>query len=160
MSKTFRDGKSVWPKRPCQQTFPLNFLCLISFVDLWAERRVMSFMTPDVLYWARVSLSVTVVYVSFKFVVVGTWQTVKTRSTRRAHTSLVEADHYSHIAQCKNCWALVVKGYPQRFWIFTCTTIWVCYLYGVFCSFTLRIPRSPPKFNQFFIVLPRTPIHL
>ena len=36
------------------------------------------------------------------------------------------------------------------------------YLYAttimvVFCSFThLRIPRSPPKFNQFFIVLPRT----
>ena len=27
-----------------------------------------------------------------------------------------------------------------------------------FGSFThLRIPRSPPKFNQFFIVLPRTP---
>ena len=27
-----------------------------------------------------------------------------------------------------------------------------------FCSFThLRIPRSPPKFNQFFIALPRTP---
>ena len=27
-----------------------------------------------------------------------------------------------------------------------------------FCSFThLRIPRSPQKFNQFFIVLPRTP---
>ena len=38
--------------------------------------------------------------------------------------------------------------------IITCTTIWVCYDYGVFCSFThLRIPRSPPKFNQFFTVL-------
>ena len=28
----------------------------------------------------------------------------------------------------------------------------------LFCSFThLRIPRSPPKFNQFFIALPKTP---
>ena len=31
-------------------------------------------------------------------------------------------------------------------------------LWWGFCSFThLRTPRSPPKFNQFFIVLPRTP---
>ena len=47
----------------------------------------------------------------------------------------------------------------KKFWIITCTTIWVCHhYYGVFCSFThLRIPRSPLKFNQFFIVLPRTP---
>ena len=46
----------------------------------------------------------------------------------------------------------------KKFWIIPCTTIWVCHhYYGVFCSFThLRIPRSPPKFNQFFIVLPRT----
>ena len=30
---------------------------------------------------------------------------------------------------------------------------------GVYCSFThLRRPRSPPTFNQFFIVLPRTPL--
>ena len=42
-----------------------------------------------------------------------------------------------------------------------CTTIWACHhYYGVFCSFThLRIPRSLPKFNQFFIVLPRTPLY-
>ena len=26
----------------------------------------------------------------------------KTRSTQRAQTSLAEADHYSHIAHCKN----------------------------------------------------------
>ena len=31
-------------------------------------------------------------------------------------------------------------------------------LWCFFCSFThLRIPKSPPKFNQFFIILPRTP---
>ena len=46
--------------------------------------------------------------------------------------------------------------------IITCTVIWVCYhYYGgfLFCSFThLRIPRPPPKLNQFFIVgLPKTP---
>ena len=46
----------------------------------------------------------------------------------------------------------------KKFWIITCTTIWVYHhYYGVFCSFThLRIPKSPPKFNQFFRVLPRT----
>ena len=51
------------------------------------------------------------------------------------------------------------KKNQQKFWIITCTMIWVSHhYYGVFCSFThLRIPRSPPKFNQFFIVLPRTP---
>ena len=27
---------------------------------------------------------------------------VTTRSTQKAQTSLAEADHYSHIAQCKN----------------------------------------------------------
>ena len=27
---------------------------------------------------------------------------IKTRSTQRAQTSLAEADHYSHIAHCKN----------------------------------------------------------
>ena len=29
-------------------------------------------------------------------------ETVRTRSTQRAQTSLAEADHYSHIAHCKN----------------------------------------------------------
>ena len=49
------------------------------------------------------------------------------------------------------------KKKKKRFWIITFTTIWVCYhYYGVFCSFThLTIPRSPPKFNQFFLVLLR-----
>ena len=49
---------------------------------------------------------------------------------------------------------------PKKKRIITCTTIWVCHYYygGFFCSFThLKIPRSPPKFNQFVIVLPRTP---
>ena len=52
------------------------------------------------------------------------------------------------------------KKKKKEFWIITCTTIWVCHHYygDFFCSFThLRIYRSPPKFNQFFIVLPRTP---
>ena len=48
------------------------------------------------------------------------------------------------------------KKKKKRFWIITCTTIWVCYhYYGVFCSFT-HLARSPPKFNQFFLVLLRT----
>ena len=50
------------------------------------------------------------------------------------------------------------KKKKKRFWIITCTTIWICYHYYVFfCSFThLTIPRSPPKFNQFFLILLRT----
>ena len=32
----------------------------------------------------------------------GIMTTKTTRSTRRAQTSLAEADHYSHIAHCKN----------------------------------------------------------
>ena len=53
---------------------------------------------------------------------------------------------------------LSLGGGRLRFWINTYTTIWFCYrYYGVFCSFIkLRIPGSPPKFNQFFIALPRT----
>ena len=35
--------------------------------------------------------------------------TGKTRSTQRAQTSLAEADHYSHIAYCKN----VELGYER-----------------------------------------------
>ena len=95
-----------------------------------------------------------------------------TRSTQRTQTSLAEADHYSHIVHCKNVepwWWKTTPTPPthpppppkkkKKVWIITCTTIWVCHhYYGVFCSFThLRIPRSPPKCNQFFIVLPRTP---
>ena len=88
----------------------------------------------------------------------------KPRSTQRVQTSLAEADHYAHIAHCKN-----VDGErlpppppppPQKKRIITCTMIWVCHhYYGFFfCSFThLKRPRSPPKFNQFVIVLLRTP---
>ena len=70
-----------------------------------------------------------------------------------------------NITSFAKCWALVVKDYqthtkkkksfgqlpaPRSGYA---TTIMV-----FFCSFThLRIPRSPQKFNQFFIVLPRTP---
>ena len=63
---------------------------------------------------------------------------VWTRSTQRAETSLAEADHYSHIAHCKNVEPCLWKTtHPplktKRFWIITCTTIWVCYhYYGVF----------------------------
>ena len=51
------------------------------------------------------------------------------------------------------------KKERKKFWIITCTTIWVCYhYYGGFCSFThLKVSRSPPKFNQFFLVLPGRP---
>ena len=65
----------------------------------------------------------------------------KTRSTQRAQTSLAEADHYSHIAHCKNVepWLCktthppIKKKKKKRFWIITCTTIWICYhYYGVF----------------------------
>ena len=68
----------------------------------------------------------------------------ETRSTQRAQTSLAEADHYSHIAHCKNVepWLWKTTHPPKkkkkkkkkkRFWIITFTTIWVCYhYYGVF----------------------------
>ena len=53
------------------------------------------------------------------------------------------------------------KPKPQRFGIFTCTTIWLCYGYYrgfSFGSFThLRIHRPPPKCNQFFLILPMPP---
>ena len=53
---------------------------------------------------------------------------------------------------------LSIGGERLRFWINTYTMIWLCYCYyGVFCSFShLKIPRSPPKFTQSFIVLPST----
>ena len=34
--------------------------------------------------------------------VTGSWILIVTRSTQRVQTSLAEADHYSHIAHCKN----------------------------------------------------------
>ena len=100
-----------------------------------------------------------------------------TRSTPRAQTSLAEADHYSHIVHCKNVEPWLWKTtHPLNFppppkkkkkkkknlkngsgtlpaWRSGyATTVTV-----FFCSFThLTIPRSPPKFNQFFLVLLRT----
>ena len=90
----------------------------------------------------------------------------KTRSTQRVQTSLAEADHYSHIAHCKNVepWWWKTTHPPthppkKSFGSLPAprsgyaTTVMVFFL-----SYThLRIPRSPPKFNYFFIVLPRTP---
>ena len=45
-------------------------------------------------------IETNVYYRSHDFAIIKT-QT-KTRSTQRAQTSLAEADHYSHIAHCKN----------------------------------------------------------
>ena len=91
-----------------------------------------------------------------------------TRSTQRAQTSLAEADHYSHIVHCKNVepWLWKTTHPPKkkkkkkekgsgslpspRSGHATTITVF-------FCSFThLTIPRSPPKFNQFLLVLLRT----
>ena len=85
----------------------------------------------------------------------------RTRSTQRAQTSLAEADHCSHIAHCKNVEPWLWKttpplkkgsgslpaprsGYPTTIRVF-------------FAHLLLTIPRSPPKFNQFFLLLLRTP---
>ncbi len=39
----------------------------------------------------------------------------------------------------------------------TCTMIWSCYTYYGFCSFIhRRRPWSPPKFNQYLIIPPKT----
>ena len=81
------------------------------------------------------------------------YTTVLTRRTRREQTSLAEAEHYSHIAHCKSVEPCMVwKVNPKRFWIITCTTIWLCMLYscyGFICSFIhLRIPKSPPQVNS------------
>ena len=75
------------------------------------------------------------------FCQVPTYKTIRTRSTQRAQTSLAEADHYSHIAHCKNVepwlWKTThplkkkKKKKKKRFWIITCTMIWVCYHYYV-----------------------------
>ena len=71
---------------------------------------------------------------------------ILTGITQRVQTSLAEADHYSHIAHCKNVepWLWKTTHPPKkkkkkkRFWIITCTTIWVCYhYYGVFFAHLL-----------------------
>ena len=68
-----------------------------------------------------------------------------TRSTQRAQTSLAEADHYSHILPTVKMLSLgcerlppppkkiKIKNKKNRFWIITCTTIWVCYHYYGVC---------------------------
>ena len=75
-----------------------------------------------------------------------------TRSIQRAQTSLAEADHYSHIAHCKNVepWLWKATHPPKkkkkkkkRFWIITCTTIWVCYHYYVVFFAHLLILQYP-----------------
>ena len=80
-----------------------------------------------------------------------------TRSTQRAQTSLAEADHYSLIFP--NVIMLSLGGErltPKVSDHYLHHDLGILLL--LWCSFThLRIPRSPPKFNQFFIVLPRTP---
>ena len=95
-----------------------------------------------------------------------------TRSTQRAQTSLAEADHFSHILPTVKMLSLGCERLPpptpkkkKKKKKNICsgslpaprsgyaTTIMV-----FFCSFThLTIPRSPPKFNQFFLVLLWTP---
>ena len=61
----------------------------------------------------------------------------------------------NYIYECR----ALVKGQLQSFWIITDTLIMTCYNYkGVFCLFThLRRPRSPPKFNKFFLLPTQTP---
>ena len=103
----------------------------------------------------------------------GYCSTYTTKSTQRAQTSLAEADHYSHILPTVKMLSLGCErlspapppppkkkkkkkkssgslpaprsGYATTIMVF-------------FCSLThLTIPRSPPKFNQFFLVLLWTP---
>ena len=88
----------------------------------------------------------------------------KTRSTQRAQTSLAEADHYSHILPTVKMLSLGCERLPPpplkkkkkkaldhylHHDLGMLALLW-CF----FCSFThLTIPISPPKFNQFFLVL-------
>ena len=93
----------------------------------------------------------------------------RTRSTQRVQTSLAEADQYSHILPtvkmlslgCERLPLLKKKKKKKKKGSGSlpaprsgyATTIMV-----FFGSFThLTIPRSPPKFNQFFLVLLWTP---
>ena len=99
------------------------------------------------------------------------WVNEQIRSTQRAQISLAEADHYSHIAHCKNVepwrWKTTPPSPPPKkkkkknvldHYLHHDLGMLPLLSWFFFCSFThLRIPRSPPKFNQFFTVLPRTP---
>ena len=82
----------------------------------------------------------------FKCSDLATHITQSTRSTQWAQTSLAEADHYSHMPTVKilrlggERLTPPLKKKKKKFWIITCTTIWLCYShYGVFCSFILLI---------------------
>ena len=90
-----------------------------------------------------------------------------TRSTQRAQISLAEADHYPHIVHCKNVepWLWKTTHPPKK--KKKKKKVLDHYLHHdlgmlpllrcFFCSFThLTIPRSPPKFNQFLLVLLKT----
>ena len=86
----------------------------------------------------------------------------KTRSTQRTQTSLVKADHYSHIAHRvkmlnpggerltpKGFGSLLApqSGYATDIMVFS-------------CSFShLRIPRSPPKFHNNSLLYYPGPLH-
>ena len=66
----------------------------------------------------------------------------------------------SSMERCINEGMSLVKGQLQSFWIITCTSFWTCCnYYGVvllfYASRPIR-PRSPPKFNQFFLLLLQT----
>ena len=78
-------------------------------------------------------------------------------------TTLAEADHYSTMPTVKMLslgGEREIEREKKKVWIITCTKIWLFYrYYDVCCSFThLRILRSAPKFNQFFIALPMSPL--
>ena len=83
-----------------------------------------------------------------------------TRSTRRAQTSLAEADLYSRIAHCKNVEPWWWKANPKGSGSLPAprsghaTAIMVFFAHF---NTHLRRLRSPPKFNQFFIV--QGPLH-
>ena len=95
---------------------------------------------------------------------VGQWHRDKTiRSTQRAQTCLVEADHNPHIAQGEK-YALMNVGPWWKANLKGCGLLpapWsghATIIMSFFCSFTyLRRFGLPPKFNHFFLVLPRTP---
>ena len=128
--------------------------------SLWSHlgtKGAKNILNANFFRWLSLLLSSSVICQSALILLISVVKS--TRSTQRAQTSLAEADHYSHIAHCKNVEPWWWKANPKGFGSLPAprsgyaTTIMV-----FFCSFThLRIPRSPPKFNQFFIVLPRTP---
>ena len=70
-----------------------------------------------------------------------------TGSTQRAQTSLAEADHYSHMPTVKMLSLggerLTSLSKKKKFWIITCTMIWLCYRYcGVFFAHLLILGYS------------------